>query len=200
MVQVVNSRKPILNIFSMVLAAGSARRFGTAKQLAEFQGQSLVSRAVRLGQQASGSKTVLVVGAGWQHVVEDCRSLTPFIVRNEHFESGMASSIASGIRAVQPVADAVLILLADQPLITAEHLSAMQNASIKSPDSIVASSFSDAVGPPVIFPARYFGELLRLRGDHGARSVIVENDAAVIEIQFADAAVDIDTPDDLQNI
>ena len=189
-----------MSVFSVVLAAGSARRFGAPKQLAEFQGQSLVARAVRLGQQANESKTVLVVGARWRHVVDDCSSLAPFIVRNEHFESGMASSIASGIRAVQPVADAALILLADQPLITADHLSAMQNAWIESPDSIVASGFSEVVGPPVIFPASYFCELLRLHGDHGARSVIVENNEAVIKIPFADAAVDIDTPDDLKNI
>ena len=199
-VQVVNSESPKLNIFSVILAAGSASRFGAPKQLAEYQGQSLVGRAVDLGQQANGQQTVLVVGAEWQQVVEDCRSPAPFIARNENFDRGMASSIACGVRAVIPVADAVLILLADQPLITSDHLSTLRAAWLDSPCSIVASSYSDIVGPPVIFPSVYFDALLNLRGDAGARSVIENNSQSVIEIPFADAAIDIDTPSDLHNI
>jgi len=200
MVQEVNFASRILSIFTIVLAAGSASRFGTAKQLAKYQGRSLVQRAVHLAQQVSQCETVLVVGHDWQRVVDDCRSLAPFIVRNERFVSGMASSIACGIRAIHPVADAVLILLADQPLITADHLLTMRNAWLASPASIVASSYSETVGPPVIFPASYFESLLQLRGDHGARAVIVENKESVIRISFADAAVDVDTPGDLQKL
>ena len=193
-----NSRN--LSIYSLVLAAGSADRFGAPKQLAEFRGQSLLRRVLRLSGQVTGTATVLVVGAQWLRVVEECRNLNPFIVRNEHHESGMASSIAAGVRAIQPVADAVLVLLADQPLITADHLKTLQKEWQASPESIVATEFADVAGPPVIFPADYFDALLSLRGDRGARAIIEDNFEKVIKIPFADAAIDIDTPEDLQRI
>ena len=189
-----------LGIYNLVLAAGSADRFGAPKQLAEFRGQSLLLRVLELSGQITGTETVLVVGAQWLRVVEECRTLNPFIVRNEHFESGMASSIATGIRAIQPVADAVLILLADQPMITAGHLKKLQKEWLASPESIVATEFADVAGPPVIFPAEYFDALLSLRGDRGARSIIKDNAEKVIKIPFADAAIDIDTPEDLRRI
>ena len=189
-----------LSIYNVVLAAGSADRFGAPKQLAQFRGESLLRRVLRLSGQVTGTETVLVVGAQWLRVVEECRTLNPFIVRNEHYESGMASSIATGIRAIQPVADAVLILLADQPLITADHLKTLRNEWQASPASIVATEFADVAGPPVIFPAVYFDELLTLHGDRGARSIIENHEEKVIKIPFADAAIDIDTPGDLQRI
>ena len=189
-----------LIIYNLVLAAGSADRFGAPKQLAEFRGESLLRRVLRLSGQVTGTETVLVVGAHWLRIVHECRTLNPFIVRNEHYESGMASSIATGIRAVQPVADAVLILLADQPLITADHLETLQNEWQASPASIVATEFADVAGPPVIFPAVYFDELLTLHGDRGARSIIENHEEEVIKIAFADAAIDIDTPEDLQRM
>lgn len=189
-----------LNIYSLILAAGAADRFGALKQLAEYQDQSLVMRALLLADEVTDSRTVLVVGAGWQQVVKACGSACPFIVRNEHFESGMASSIACGVRAVMPVADSVLILLADQPLITAGHLLALQDAWLGSPESIVATEFDDVTGAPAIFPSSFFDALSGIGGDRGARSIIKNSDEVVIRIPFADAAIDIDTPSDLERL
>jgi len=189
-----------LSVYSLVLAAGSASRYGTLKQLARLEGQSLLQRALRLAWQVSGPNTVLVVGAQWQRVIDEGGALNPFIVRNENYASGIASSIAVGIRAIRPLADAALILLADQPLITAEHLLLLQEEWRASPASIVATAFAGIAGPPAIFPANYFDELLVLRGDSGARSLIVDHDDALISVPFPDAAIDIDTPEDLQRL
>jgi molybdenum cofactor cytidylyltransferase len=198
--QTVSLINPNLNIYSLVMAAGQASRFGGAKMLAEYQGESLVRRSLKLGLRVTGGNTVLVVGGEWRRVFEDCGSIASFIVRNEDYESGMAASIACGTRAVQPVADAVMILLADQPLITADHLLSMEQAWRASPSSIIATEFDGVVGPPVIFPAAYFSALSALSGDAGARVVIENNSEVVIRIPFADAAIDIDTPEDLQRL
>jgi molybdenum cofactor cytidylyltransferase len=182
------------------MAAGQASRFGSAKLLAEYRGESLVRRSLKLALQVTGQKTVLIVGGGWQRLFKDCGPLAPFIVHNENYESGMASSIACGTRAIQPVADAVMILLADQPLITADHLLSMEQAWRASPSSIIATEFDQIAGPPVIFPATYFAALSALSGDAGARVVMQNNSDSVIKIPFADAAMDIDTPEDLQRL
>ncbi len=187
-------------LFSLVLAAGKSRRFGSPKQLSQYRGQALVQRATQLATRITGPNTVLVVGFEWQRVVEDCTPFTGFFVRNEDYETGMASSIACGVRSIQPVAGAVMIILADQPLITAEHLLALQAKWLASTSSIIATEFADIAGPPAIFPAASFASLLSLKGDHGARAVINKKEANVIRIPFADAAVDIDTPDDLHNL
>jgi CTP:molybdopterin cytidylyltransferase MocA len=200
MEQTVNLQSAELALYSLLLAAGQASRFGGPKQLAVFQDESLVRRSLVLGIQATGQQTVLIVGAQWQAVYEDCGSLAPFIVNNENYASGMASSIACGTRAVQPMADAVLILLADQPLITIDHLISLEKAWRAQPSNIVATAFKQIVGPPVIFPAAYFAALLALNGDAGARCVLEENSDAVVKIPFADAAVDIDTAEDLQRL
>ena len=189
-----------MGLYSLVLAAGSADRFGAPKQLARYQGQSLVRRMLHLARQTTGTRSVLVVGAEWQRVVEECRTEVPFVVRNERYESGMASSIACGIRSIKPVADAVLILLADQPLITIDHLSSLQEAWLMSPASIVATQFDGTSGPPVIFPASCFDALLTLQGDRGARSIIENNEDTVVKVAFEDAAIDIDTPEDLERL
>ena len=189
-----------MGLYSLVLAAGSADRFGAPKQLARYQGQSLVRRMLHLARQTTGTRSVLVVGAEWQRVVEECRTEVQFIVRNERYESGMASSIACGIRAIEPVADAALILLADQPLITIDHLSSLQEAWLASPASIVTTEFDGTSGPPVIFPASYLDALLTLQGDRGARSIIKDSEDTVIKVAFEDAAIDIDTPEDLERL
>lgn len=195
-----NLKHPHSGLYSLVLAAGLATRFGAPKQLAEFEGESLVRRALGLAVGATGQKTVLIVGAQWQRVVDECRGLAPFIIRNERYASGMASSISCGTRAVDPAADALLVLLADQPLITNKHLLALETRWRASPSSIIATEFDGMAGPPVIFPARYFSALIALSGDAGARSVIKDNSEQVITVPLADAAVDIDTPADLARL
>ncbi len=193
-----------LRLFSLVLAAGRSQRFGSPKQLARYRGQSLLRRAVALAADVTGPDTILVVGADWQLMIDEYKSghkpLDAFVVLNEDFEAGMAGSIICGIRSILPVADAVMIMLADQPLITASHLLALKKEWQSSCSAIVASEFANIAGPPAIFPAACFSSLLRLKGDQGARAVIEENKANVIRVPFAKAATDIDTPEDLRKL
>jgi len=200
MEQTVSLESPNLNIYSLVMAAGQASRFHGAKMLAKYRGESLVRRSLQLGIRVTSRNTVLIVGGEWQRVIKECESIAPFIVRNEDYESGMASSIACGTRAIRPVADAAMILLADQPLITADHLLSMEQAWRASPSSIIATEFDQIAGPPIIFPATCFAALSALSGDAGARVVMENNSDNVIKIPFADAAIDIDTPEDLQRL
>jgi len=193
-----------LRLFSLVLAAGRSERFGSPKQLARYRGQSLLRRASELAAAVSGSDKLLVIGADWQLMIDEYKSgdppLNAFVVLNEDFSTGMAGSIVCGVRSIMPVADAVLIMLADQPLITAEHLLHLKEEWQSSVSSIVASEFAGISGPPVIFPADFFSSLLSLQGDQGARKVIEEHKASVMGVPFADAASDVDTPGDLRQL
>ncbi len=191
---------PEHSVFALVLAAGESSRFGATKQLAEYDGATLVDRAVRLAEDVCDDRTILVVGSDWKRVLAACGPLRGFFVRNDNYKSGMASSIACGGSAVAHSADAVLLLMADQPLLTTEHLSALINEWLEAPNEIVISEYSGVKGPPVVFPAHYFNSLLKLEGDQGARSVLADTKCPVRGLAFEAAAVDIDTPGDLAKL
>jgi molybdenum cofactor cytidylyltransferase len=185
------------DVVAIILAAGSARRFGSIKQLQEFRGDVLVRRAVRTAEQVCGNRTLLVTGNEGQLVADACRPLSGYFVHNEQYKEGMGRSIACAVGAVQTTAAAILLLLADQPLVTAAHLQALLNLWKASPQSIVASSYAGTVGPPIVFPRRCFAELTDLQGDTGARNILQRHAASVIAVDFADGRVDIDRPEDL---
>jgi len=187
-------------IFAIVLAAGSSTRFGRTKQLEQIAGMSLAAGTVRKAEAACGARSVLVTGKDWREVADACAPLAGFFVINDDYEQGLASSIACGVRSVADTADAILLLLADVPLITVEHLTNLVNTWAASPQSIVASQFENTLGPPVVFPKADFDALLQLRGDRGARSIIVANKDRVQAIACAQAAFDIDRPEDLSGI
>lgn len=188
------------NLFTLILAAGRSSRFGTLKQLAEYRGQTLVQRAMDLAQQTTGHRLLLVTGAQWQEVVADSFPAKGFFVRNEDYEDGIASSIACGIRGIEQIADAVLITLVDQPLVSAEHLQNLKARWQTSQSCIIASEFAETVGPPLIFPSAYFSSLKALNGDRGAKSLLHQYSEKVIRIQAGEAATDIDTADDLKKL
>jgi molybdenum cofactor cytidylyltransferase len=186
------------SIFAVVLAAGEASRFGTTKQLAEFAGKPLVQRAVTLANSICGQRTVLVTGHDWQRVTDACAPLAGFFVMNEAYRSGIGGSLALAARGVAGVADAILVLLADQPLITRDHLDELIATWQASPGRIVATRYGDTMGPPAVFPGACAAELAELRGDRGAKSIIASADA--VFVTFEPAAADIDRADDLERI
>jgi len=187
-----------IRVFAIVLAAGQSSRFGRTKQLHNYRGTPLVTRAVRLADTVCGTNSVLVAGNDWQRVTDICAPLAGFFVVNPNFAEGLASSIGCGIRSIAEIADAVLLLLADQPLITRSHLQLLVDSWRQSPESIVASAYAGITGPPVVFPRGDFADLLQLSGDSGARSIIEAHKERVRSVTFEPASLDIDRQSDLE--
>lgn len=191
---------PEHSTFAIILAAGESIRFGSTKQLAHWDNETLVGRAVRLARAVCGDCSILVLGSDWERVSAACEPRPGFFVRNDQYESGMASSIACGVRSVAHTADAVLLLMVDQPLITAGHLKSLIGEWRKAPSDIVISEYAGVQGPPVIFPAHCFGRLMKLEGDQGARSFLRDRQESVRGYTLDAAAADIDTPEDLEKL
>lgn len=184
-------------LFGIVLAAGNARRFGSTKQVALFDGTPLVRRAVATAESVCGPSTLLVLGSDWRRVFAACHGMPGFMVLNEDFASGMASSIRSAIRRLGGLASDMLLLLADQPLVDTAHLERLKASRAANPGKIIASAYAGTLGPPVIFPRAFFAELAELSGDSGARPLLEKYRREVISIDCEAAAVDIDLPEDL---
>ena len=94
----------------------------------------------------------------------------------------------------------MLILLADQPLISEEHLNALLSAWSGDDKEIVATAFAGTKGPPVLMPRAVFSDLAKLQGDTGAHKLLENPDYRLTTVWFDPAAIDIDSPDDLDRL
>lgn len=187
-------------VFAVVLAAGTSSRFGGTKQAVEFDGIPLVRRALQTATRVCGDRVITVIGHDAANVLRSMQANSGFLVVNEDFESGLGSSIAAAARACPPQSDALLLMLADQPLVTADHLEALLHRWSGADNEIVATAYADTEGPPVLLPRATIGDLSRLTGDTGARALFRDTRFSLKTVRFEDAAVDIDTPSDLRRI
>jgi molybdenum cofactor cytidylyltransferase len=178
----------------ILLAAGGATRFGSAKQVIAIDGIAMV-RHCALNAMNSGASLVVVTGA-YRHDVENAlRDLDVTTVHNADWNLGMGSSVACGIGRVaqDPDVEAAIILLADQPLVSTDDLRELMSQHQKQPDCIIAASADETIMPPCLFPRRYFAELQTLRDQTGARTVLQRYADRVVAVEMPNAAVDIDT-------
>ncbi len=183
-------------IYAAVMAAGESKRFGQPKQLVDIDGESLVGRACRVAGTVVGARTLLVLGHDWRGVLK--ASGHHCFVINENYRSGLGSSIAAAATAVRHTASGLLITLADQVLVTGADLERLSALHQDNPDSIAVARFGDSIGPPVIFPACAFDDLMSLEGPQGAKTIVESGRYPVIMLDCDNARVDIDRPEDLQ--
>ena len=188
------------SVFALVLAAGCSTRFGATKQISEIDGSSLASRAINVANEVCGARSVLVVGHDWQAVKDSCKPLPGFLLYNDQYANGIGTSIARGLQSIRHAAGAVIVMLADQPLVTAAHVTTLLETWSGADNEIVASAFADSAGPPVLFPSACFGDLVKLTGDAGGKHLLHDSRFTLKTVRFEAAAVDIDTPDDLTNL
>ncbi|MEP6484375.1 MAG: nucleotidyltransferase family protein [Rudaea sp.] len=187
----------------VLLAAGAASRFGSAKQIADIDGIAMV-RHCALNALRTGVPVVVVTGAHRERVEQELHELdvVPIevvLIQNPTWQRGMGSSIACGVRAALDRfarLESIVIVLADQPAISAEHLLALMRRHAERSDSIVASRANDVLGPPIVFPRRLFEELMELHGQTGARHVVDRHRDALVAFDLPEAGIDIDSAAD----
>jgi CTP:molybdopterin cytidylyltransferase MocA len=184
----------------LVLAAGAARRFGSPKQLARLGGESLLQRAVARATEVAGQSVSVVLGAHAADIVPLLRHSAANVVIIRGWEEGLASSLRAGVTQLPAGTEAVLVTLADQVAVTGFDLKRLIEAWHRQPDWIIAASYGGGTGVPAIFPAHAFSALQELRGDVGARLVLHRMADRCVRVAMPNAAIDIDTPEDLQQI
>ena len=184
-------------IFAAVLAAGHSSRFGTTKQAVPLNGVPLVRRAVDTATEVCENRVITVIGHDSAVVLKAMNANSGFVVVNEDYETGLGSSIATATRVCCRCTDALLLLLADQPLVTAQHLRQLIDSWSGLENEIIATAYSGTQGPPVLFPRGAFDALRSLKGDRGARTLFNDSRFSLKTVQFEPAAIDIDTPADL---
>ncbi len=187
-------------IFAVVLAAGASRRFGDPKLLESLGGDTLVGHAARVAESCCGTQSVLVTGHHASAIAAAASGRCRIVLENPRYRDGIGTSIALAARELQKRADAILLLLADQPLVDTAHLRRVLAAWSGHPGEIVATGFAGTKGPPVLLPRATFAALVRLDGDRGARDLMSDPAYTLQVVQFEAAAVDVDTVADLERL
>lgn len=189
-------------IFAVVLAAGQARRYGSTKQLARLPGadESLVRRASRLAVETCGDRVLLVAGHDAASVIADAADESRFVVVNDQHVDGLGTSIACAVRSIAHTADALLLMLADQPCIDATHLAGLVASWSGDSRHVVATAFGSAIGAPALLPRGTFSRLAALQGETGAKVVFGDDGVLLTTLRCDDAAIDVDTADDLARL
>lgn len=207
---------------AIILAAGSSSRMGggrhklllplaTRPVLAHVIDAALASRArpvvVVLGHQAGQVRAEVAAYLARPGII---------VIENPAYLQGMSTSMRVGLATLlggtsqgvgqqegaQSVVDSALIMLGDQPLITAPVIDALISAWRTSGKRIVAALYGGKRGNPTLFAASFFGELMEVTGDEGGRRVLERHREEVEFVELGDTAAgfDVDTWEAYQEV
>lgn len=185
----------------IILAAGESKRMGSPKQLLAIEGKSLIKHTAEIALATDCYPVVLVIGAHKPQIAPEIVDLPLTIIDNPTWHEGMASSVRMGLVGMYMTykdIDAVLILVCDQPHLSLALLEKMVAVHQTKEAPIVACKYAGQVGVPVLFSRKYFEELLDLKGEKGAKSVLMSHLDEAHVVIFEDGAIDLDTPEDYE--
>ena len=184
-------------VAGILLAAGEGSRLGRPKALVELGGQTLAERGVAL-LRAGGADPVLVVTGAAAVEIDGARA-----VHNPDWRSGMGSSLAAGLRALDETGSgAAVIALADQPLVGAEAVRRLI-AAYQAGASVAVAAYAGKPRNPVLIAREHWAAVTELAaGDTGARPFLRAHPELVTLIECGDTGSpdDVDTPEDLARV
>lgn len=186
-------------VAAVVLAAGSARRFGAQKLLLPFGGSTVIRTVVEALLRSAVQYVAVVVGHQAEAMRSALEGLALLWVENHQPERGLSSSLAAGLGALPPNVGAALVVLGDQPTLDPGVVERLVERWRVGGRPVVAPRYRGVRGHPVLFSREKFADLAQLRGDVGAREYLAARSA---EIELVDVPLplppDLDTPGDYE--
>jgi len=193
----------INNCAAILLAAGDSSRLGKPKQLLLYKGRTLLQNALSTAISSRLNPIIAVLGADATFIGKKIEETNIHIVYNPEWQEGIASSIRRGIQELEkmdPGADAAIIMVCDQPHITSSLLNDLLMVQQQTKKPIAASHYNGVPGTPALFHKTIFPELLLLKGDKGAGSILRQQVSRVATVAFPLGAIDIDTTNNYEKL
>ena len=188
-----------MKIAGIILAAGGSTRMGGQNKLLQMvDGTSLVQKVVGSALNSNIESVYVILGYQAALIRQCISNKSVNWVENSDWSRGMASSIKSGIEALNTNYDGAMILLGDMPFI--EPIMINQLLALYQKKKIVVPVKDGRQGNPVLFSSAFFADLKLLGGDKGAKPIIKKNpDSVIIANVLRDTIFhDLDTPDQIK--
>ena len=191
------SMREELRVGCLLMAAGNAERFGENKLLcAADDGRTLIGHALDAIPREKFTRVLVVTQ--YDAIVALARERGFETLLNEHAERGQSETIRLGVAELQGGCDAICFMVADQPLLRCETLAREVDFFSSHREHIVALGHNGARGNPCLFPARFFPELLALKGDVGGSAVIKKHPDDLLLFEAPEEEMrDVDTKESL---
>lgn len=188
-------RPRILRVAAVVLAAGVSSRMGRPKALLPLGGRPMLQWVLEAVGRSRVAHTIVVLG----HEASTIRAGVPMgratVVLNRSYAEGLSGSIRAGLQAVPSQTQAALMVLGDQPFVTAATLDDLIVHAGDPTARIVIPTYHGRLGNPVLLHSDLFADAKALVGDRGFKPVFEQHIQAVLEVPVEDPGVllDIDT-------
>jgi molybdenum cofactor cytidylyltransferase len=191
------------NAAGVILAAGASRRMGEPKQLLPIDGRPLLEVAVIAACDAQLDDVVVVLGAHADEIGRGVAFGRARVVVNPDHEQGMSTSLRMGIASLGPEITRAVVILGDQPDVTASLLDRLLEAQAASGLPAAALSFNGLLHPPMVLARAMWAGLDDLEGDVGLRAVVRGHPELVAALQADHPSghpIDIDTREDFDQL
>ena len=192
-----------MNISATILAAGSSQRMGDNKLLLPFQDDTLINIVCKTIIDSYLKPVFVVTGFENKKVLESLPKSIDKIVYNEDWSRGMATSINKAISSLPNNIDGNMIVLGDMPLVTVKTINKLHQVFLNNNgNKIIYADYLGKQANPVIFPRKFFDEILHLNGDKGCKKIIYKNRKSSIGVPIDSSEVifDCDTKDDYSDL
>lgn len=181
------------SLIGVVLAAGTSSRMGANKLLLPRAGGPMIRIVCERVVAAGLERVILVLGHECERVEPIVADLPLDIVVNAEYRSGMASSVAAGVRAADDSSGGYMFALGDMPEVRIETFRLLRETFEQcGAQDIVVPNHEGQRGNPVIFARRYRDELLGLDGDRGARRLLGAHADHVLSVAVDDPGILVD--------
>ncbi|AXX92843.1 glycosyl transferase [Malaciobacter molluscorum LMG 25693] len=176
----------------LILAAGKSSRLkDDTKQLLKYKDKTLIEIAVQKALKIS-KNVFVVLGYDKQRCENKIKKYNINILYNKNYDKGIGSSISFGINNTKDF-EHTMIMLVDQPFIPLSHFESLRYFIKKG--QLIASKYDNEPCVPAIFPKSLYTDLLKLKEDKGAKSILKVNNHISLNLN-KDYAIDIDTKED----
>ena len=179
-------------VSAILLAAGESKRMGEPKVLLPFGSSTIMEQVIDNLLHSRVDEVIVVVGDRAPEMIKRIADRAVKIAVNPVYHEGMGTSIVKGLNLVDNRALAVMLVLADQPLIESETIDRLIEAFFSHDKGIVIPTYKGRRGHPVVFSTKYKAELLNLKGDVGGRQIIREHSDDILEVGVNSPSVNID--------
>ncbi len=192
-----------MNVSIIILAAGASSRMGAPKQLLLVEGKTLINRIIDIALETPCFPVVTVLGANRNVIRKELGKVPITVIDNPQWELGMSGSMKMGLAGAYITLkdfDAAIFLTVDMPYVSKELINKMIKKGIENPDSqIVACKYESQIGIPVLFKRPLFNDLLELKGDEGAKKIVLKNKDKTVFVDFPEGGFDLDTIEEYRN-